>query len=145
MADSRATRISDCLAWFPVAVEMPGSSPLGELTAAVEAVKRILVTLATNVDPTGRQPLQEAEAILAEQLREVRQLFQPNLPTAHEQRVLQPPNTWPRGQQVQPQQQLQPLHKLLKYPPIWGHRACTTTSGHSTTSEGACISNCTTN
>ena len=65
MADSHATRISDCPAWFPVAVKMPGSSPLEELTAAVEVVKRILATLATDVDPTGRQPLQEAKAITA--------------------------------------------------------------------------------
>ena len=120
MADSRATRISDCLAWFPVAVKMPGSSPLEELTAAVEAVKQILVTLATDVDPTGRQSLQEAEAISADQLREVRQLFQPTSPTALEQRVVQPPNTWPVQPQTQQQLQLQPLQQLLQYPPMGG-------------------------
>ena len=42
MEESRATRVSDCLAWFPVTVKMPGSSPIKELTAAVESVKRIL-------------------------------------------------------------------------------------------------------
>ena len=99
MADSRATRISDCLAWFPAS----GSSPIEELTAAVEAVKRILATLATNADPTGRQPLQEAEAILADQLREVRQLFQPTSPTAYEMSGLALSATTPPETQKQTQ------------------------------------------
>ena len=94
MVDSRATRISDCLAWFPVNIKMPGTSLIEELTASVEGVRRILTKLlAANSDPQARQPLRETEEILAEQLRAVRQLFQPNLPAAEpEQRVaaLQP-------------------------------------------------------
>ena len=35
MEESRATRVSDCLAWFPVTIKMPGSSPIEKLTAAV--------------------------------------------------------------------------------------------------------------
>ena len=89
MVDSRATRISDCLAWFPVNIKMPGTSLIEELTASVEGVRRILTKLlATNSDPQARQPLRDTEEILAEQLRAVRQLFQPNLPAAEpEQRV----------------------------------------------------------
>ena len=117
MEESRATRVSDCLAWFPVTVKMPGSSPIEELTAAVESVKRILnKLLSTEAGSNSRQPLQEAEATLAEQLSTIRQLFQPNPPDAHEQRVEQqlPPDTWPRGQQLQPLQQHQ---LLLQTPP----------------------------
>ena len=91
---------------------MPDSSPLEELTAGETNSGHI------GYQCQGRQPLQEAEAILADQLREVRQLFQPTSLTAYDQRVVQPPNTWPRGQQVQPQQQLQPLHQLLQYLPM---------------------------
>ena len=84
MEESRATRISDCLAWFPVTVKMPGSSPIEELTAAVESVKRILnKLLSAEAGSNSRQPLQEAEATLAEQLSTIRQLFQPNSPDAH--------------------------------------------------------------
>jgi hypothetical protein len=105
MVDSRAIRTSDCLAWFPVNIKMPGSSPIEELIAAVEDVRRVLTKMfVSNADPAGRQPLQEAESILAEQLQAVRQLFQPIPPAAHEQRVqLQPSSgTWPRGQQLEP-------------------------------------------
>ena len=119
MEESRATRISDCLAWFPVTVKMPGSSPIEELTAAVESVKRILnKLLSTEAGANSRQPLQEAEATLAEQLSTIRQLFQPNPPDAHEQRVVQqlPLDTWPRGQQLQPLQQ----HQLLLQTPTSG-------------------------
>jgi hypothetical protein len=121
MIDSRAIRVSDCLAWFPVNVKMPGSSPVEELTAAVEDVRRILTKLSTSsADSTGRQPLQDAEAILAEQLQAVRQLFQPT-PTAQDQRVqpvLPSLDIWPRGQQLQPLQQLPqpPLQPLLQLP-----------------------------
>jgi len=114
MVDSRATRISDCLAWFPVGVKMPGSSVIEELTAAVESVRMALTKLTTTqADPTSRQPLQEAELVLAEQLRAVRQLFQPNVPAVEpEQRVAELPSasTWPRGQQLQPVQQ---QHQLV--------------------------------
>ena len=119
MEESRATRISDCLAWFPVTVKMPGSSPIEELTAAVESVKRILnKLLSTEAGANSRQPLQEAEATLAEQLSTIRQLFQPNPPDAHEQILVQqlPPDTWPRGQQLQPLQQ----HQLLLQTPTSG-------------------------
>ena len=94
MEESRATRISDCLAWFPVTVKMPGFSPIEELTAAVESVKRILNKLfSAEAGSNNRQPLQEAEATLAEQLSTIRQLFQPD---AHEQRVeQQPSDNWP--------------------------------------------------
>ncbi len=104
MIDSRATRISDCLAWFPVSVKMPGSSPIEELTAAVEDIRRILTNLSkSNVDPSGHQPVQETKAILAEQLQAVRQLFQLNPLPTHDQRVQsQQSTTWPRGQQLQP-------------------------------------------
>jgi hypothetical protein len=119
MVDSRAIRISDCLAWFPVNVKMPGSSIVEELTAAVEDVRRILTKMSTsNVDLESRQPMQEAEVIIAEQLQAVRQLFQPTS-IAQDQRV-QPPlpssNIWPRGQQVQPlqQPQQQPLQQQLQ-------------------------------
>ena len=82
MADSRATRISDCLDWFPVAVKMPVSSPLEELTAAVEAaveaVKRILATLATDADPTGRHPLQEAASTGGSLYRRQKLFWLPN-------------------------------------------------------------------
>jgi hypothetical protein len=84
---------------------MPGSSPIEELTAAVENIRRILTKLfASNADPSGRQPIQEAEAILAEQLQAVRQLFQPSPLTPNDQRVQPQPllETWPRGQQLQP-------------------------------------------
>ena len=135
MEESRATRISDCLAWFPVTVKMPGSSPIEELTAAVESVKRILnKLLSTEAGANSRQPLQEAEATLAEQLSTIRQLFQPNPPDAHEQIWVQqlPPDTWPRGQQLQPLQQ----HQLLLQTPTSGIAPRTATT-HSTTSEGA--------
>ena len=52
------------------------------------------------------------------------------------------PNTWPRGQQVQPQQQtqqqqqLQPLQQLLLNPPMGGYCSCIAISYHSTTPEG---------
>ena len=82
MVDSRATRISDCLAWFPVNIKMPSTSLIEELTASVEGVRRILTKLlAANSDPQARQPLRETEEILAEQLRAVRQLFQPIVQT----------------------------------------------------------------
>ncbi len=116
MVDSRAIRISDCLAWFPVNVKMPGSSPIEELTASVENVRRILAKISTShADPAGRQPLQEAEAILADQLQAVRQLFQPT-PTAQDQRVQPlPPSAgvWPRGQQLQPLQQSLQQHQIV--------------------------------
>ena len=52
--------------------------------------------VSTHADPTSRQPLQEAESVLAEQLRAVRQLFQPNLPAAEpEQRVAALPTIAP--------------------------------------------------
>jgi len=116
MVESRAIRISDCLAWFPVNVKMPGSSIVEELTAAVEDVRRILTKMSTsNADPEGRQPMQDAEAIIAEQLQAVRKLFQPTS-TAQDQRV-QPPlpssGTWPRGQQLQPLQQQLQQHQLV--------------------------------
>ena len=89
MEESCATRISDCLAWFPVIFKMPGSSPIEELTAAVESVKRILnKLLSAEAGPNSRQPLQEAEATLAEQVSTIRQLFQPNPPDAHKQRAV---------------------------------------------------------
>ena len=109
MVESRATRISDCLAWFPVSIKMPGMSLIEELTASVDCVRRSLAKLlSSNADPTSRQPLQEAEDILAEQLRAVRQLFQRTTPEP-EQRVPELPSasTWPRGQQLQPVQQHQ--------------------------------------
>ena len=114
MEESRATRISDCLAWFPVTVKMPGSSPVEELTAAVESVKRILnKLLSAKAGSDNRQPLQEAEATLAEQLSTIRQLFQYD---AQEQRVKhQPSDTWPRGQQLPLQQ-----HQLLLQTPPSG-------------------------
>ena len=110
MVDSHATRISDCLAWFPVNVKMPGSTAIEELTASVEGVRRSLSKfLSANADPTTRQPLQDAEDILAEQLRAVRQLFQHSTLAGPEQRVAEIPSasTWPRGQQLQPVQQHQ--------------------------------------
>ena len=106
MVDSHATRISDCLAWFPVGIKMPGTSLIEELTAAVDGVRRSLAKLlSANTDPTTRQPLQEAEDILAEQLRAVRQLFQNTTPAEPEQRPSA--GTWPRGQQLQPVHQHQ--------------------------------------
>ena len=81
MVDSRAKRISDCLVWFTVGVKMPGSSVIEELTAAVESVRMVLTKLvSTQAEPTSLQTLQEAELVLAEQLRAVRRLFQQNLP-----------------------------------------------------------------
>ena len=66
MVDSRSTRISNCLAWFPVGVKMPGSSVIEELTAALESVRMVLTKLvSTQAEPTSRQPLQEAELVLA--------------------------------------------------------------------------------
>ena len=103
MVDSRSTRISDCLAWFPVNVKMPGSSPIEELIAAVGDVRRILTKLSTlNADPAGHQPMQEAEAILAEQLRDVRKLFQPTTLTEQDQKAQPQPSSsiWPRAQQL---------------------------------------------
>ena len=93
--------------------------------------------LSTEAGANSRQPLQEAEATLAEQLSTIRQLFQPNPPDAHEQIWVQqlPPDTWPRGQQLQPLQQ----HQLLLQTPPAGiappHSA--TSEGASTASEGA--------
>ena len=113
MVDSRAIRTSDCLAWFPVNVKMPGSTPIEELTAAVEDVRRILTKLsASNTDPAGRQPIQEAEAVLAEQLQTVRNLFLPTSSTAHDQEMhIQPSSsTRPRGQQVSLRQHQTVLH-----------------------------------
>jgi len=110
MVDSRATRISDCLAWFPVNISMPGTSLIEELTASVEGVRRSLSKLlSANSDSTARQPLQEAGDILAEQLRAVRQLFQHSTSAEPEERVVElpPPSTWPRGHQLQPVQQHQ--------------------------------------
>jgi Reverse transcriptase (RNA-dependent DNA polymerase) len=115
MVESRATRVSDCLAWFPAGIKMPGTSLIEELTASVDGVRRSLAKLlSSNADPTSRQPLQEAEDILAEQLRAVRQLFQHITPTEPEQRVPELPSasTWPRGQQLQPVQPVQ-QHQLV--------------------------------
>ena len=112
MVDTHATRISDCLAWFPVSIKMPGTSLVEELTAAVEGVRRSLTKLlAGNSDPTARQPLQEAEEVLAEQLRAVRQLFQHTTPAVPELSVTELPSAsiWPRGQLLQPV----PQHQLV--------------------------------
>ena len=94
-----------------------------ELTAAVESVRMALTKLAsTHADPTSRQPIQEAELVLAEQLRAVRQLFQPNVPAAEpEQRVAAlpgPPSSsaWPRAQLLEPLQQ----HQLVIQRPHTG-------------------------
>ncbi len=79
---------------------MPGTSLIEELTASVEGVRRILTKLlAANSDPKARQPLQDTEEILAEQLRAVCQLFRSSIsPTVTKQRVpeLSSASTWPR-------------------------------------------------
>jgi hypothetical protein len=88
MVDSPATRISDCLAWFPASIKMPGTSLVEELTASVVGARRSLTKLlATNSDPEARQPLQEAK-----QLRAVRQLFYSTLFVVAEQRVAKLPS-----------------------------------------------------
>ncbi len=91
MKDTRAIRVSNCLAWFPTLVKMPGSSHIEELTAAVTDVRNLLRTM-DNENPVTQQP--GIDRAQVEQLREIRNLFSPP-PTGQ-------PNTdiWPRGQQL---------------------------------------------
>jgi hypothetical protein len=93
MKETRATRISNCLAWFPNIVKMPGSSPVEELTAAVNDVRSLLNKL-SGTHSHDLQP--DVDRLLAEQLRDVRTLFcQPAVDSIHS-------DMWPRGQQVVP-------------------------------------------
>ncbi len=91
MKESRATRISNCLAWFPKLVKMPGSSQLEELTAAVSDVRNLLKNL-TGTPSHDLQP--DVDSAISEQLRDVRALFSPPV-VGSSSDVL-----WPRGQQV---------------------------------------------
>ncbi len=97
MSASRYTRISDCLSWHPVLLEMLGSSPLQKLTAAIEDATRVLKNLFVNQFSAHiSQPGSDAAATLSEQLCAMRDLFQPpstatnNLPMAPKHRVLPP-------------------------------------------------------
>ena len=90
MKETRALRVSNCLAWFPTLVKMPGSSHIEELTAAVTDVKNLLRTIVN--DPVTSQP--GIDRAQVEQLREIRNLFSPP-PTEH-----QIADIWPRGQQL---------------------------------------------
>ena len=100
MTDTRALRVSNCLAWFPTLVKMPGSSHIEELTAAVTDVRNLLRTMVSE-NPEILQPGVDIRQV--EQLREIRNLFSPP-PTRN-------PNTdtWPRGQQIMP-----PSHNNLR-------------------------------
>jgi hypothetical protein len=93
MTESRATRISNCLAWFPTLVKMPGSSPIEELTVVVNDVRSILKKLA-DIPSSDLQP--GVDKALAEQLRDVRNLFCPPAVESINNDI------WPRGQQVVP-------------------------------------------
>jgi hypothetical protein len=91
MKETRATRISNCLAWFPKTVKMPGSSQVEELTAAVTDVRNLLKNL-TGTPFRGLQP--EVDRAISEQLRDVRALFSPLAVGTSNEAI------WPRGQQV---------------------------------------------
>ena len=93
MIESRATRISDCVAWFPTLIKMPGSSPVEELSSAVQDVRRLLLKIADNSLSASQL---DVDTALAEQLRDARKLFLP--PTADGNNG----ELWPRGQQVPP-------------------------------------------
>jgi hypothetical protein len=88
MIDSRAIRTSDCLAWYPTLLKMPGSSPVEELTSAVLDVRRLLLKLNERLPGV---PQSDVDTALADQLRDVQKLF---LPPSKEI----PTDIWPRGQ-----------------------------------------------
>ena len=78
MKESRATRTSDCLSWHPVLLKMPGSSLIEELTSAVVETQRLLTKIIANPSSAhSNQPVCDDTAILAADLRSVRELFRP--------------------------------------------------------------------
>ena len=80
MKESRATRTSDCLSWHPVLLKMPGSSLVEELTSAVVETQRLLAKIVANPSSAhSNQPVCDDNAILAADLRSVRELFRPPL------------------------------------------------------------------
>ena len=88
-AHTNAERVSDSLAWFPVAYRMPGSSAAELLLAQIHDLHATLTTLSTSpqIPATARQPFTEATATATEALRALASAFnQPSDPTA-EQRV----------------------------------------------------------
>ena len=91
MKETRATRISNCLAWFPKLLKMPGSSQIEELTAAVTDVRNLLKNLA-GTPSRNLQP--DVDSAISEQLRDVRALFSPPIAGSSNDAF------WPRGQEV---------------------------------------------
>ena len=110
---TRGRRISDCLSWHPIKLKMPGSSPLEELTAAIDEVQRAINKLSDNAGYVHiKQPLSTVSDILSHQLRTMRDLFQPPPPpppppSTVPQATQGPQGIWPRAQVLGPQAPLQ--------------------------------------
>ena len=79
---------------------MPGSSPIEELTAAIDDIQRAINKINDNAGYAHiKQPLGTVADTLSQQLKAMRDLFQPQASTAPQNTQLQQ-DTWPRAQIV---------------------------------------------
>ena len=100
MPETRGRRISDCLSWHPIKLKMPGSSPIEELTAAIDDIQRAINKINDNAGYAHiKQPLGTVADTLTQQLKAMRDLFQPQASTAPQNTQMQQ-ETWPRAQIV---------------------------------------------
>ena len=88
-AHTNAERISDSLAWFPVAYRMPGSSAAELLLAQIHDLHVTLTALSTSpqMPVDARRPFIEASTTATDALRLLASSFTPNPETPLEQRV----------------------------------------------------------
>ena len=88
-AHTNAERISDSLAWFPVAYRMPGSSAAELLLAQIHDLHVTLTALSTSpqMPIDARRPFIEASTTATDALRLLASTFTPHPETPLEQRV----------------------------------------------------------
>jgi hypothetical protein len=77
MPATRSVRITDTIAWLPVAFTMPGHSPLDAMTAAVADLSTALRTLSTDESTLLRDAPAGPALILSATIQLLRDMFQP--------------------------------------------------------------------
>jgi hypothetical protein len=77
MPATRSVRITDTIAWLPVAFTMPGHSPLDAMTAAVADLSTALRTLSTDESTLLRDAPAGPTSTLSATIQLLRDMFQP--------------------------------------------------------------------
>jgi hypothetical protein len=73
---TQSVRISDSLAWFPVALHMPGSSPIELLQATLQDLSHVLTSMGKeNILPHQRQPFDHLHTSAVDALKTAIDLF----------------------------------------------------------------------